>query len=70
MPSSEKSLGYCWNYGITAAFTSLFDPNLWPFRSYMFKDPVINIGAQYYMELSKLFILPSRGRYLAFSQQV
>ena len=33
--------------GITAAFTSLFDPNLWPFSTYMFKDPDIIIGAQH-----------------------
>jgi len=48
MPSSEKSLGCCWNYGIAAAFTSFFDPDLWPFSTYMFKDPDIIIGAPHY----------------------
>lgn len=33
-----------WHYCII----HIFDPNLWPFSSYMFKDPDINIGAQHY----------------------
>jgi hypothetical protein len=48
MPSSEKFLGYCWNYGINAALISLFDPDLWPLSTYVFKDPDIIIGAQHY----------------------
>jgi hypothetical protein len=48
----------------------IFDTNLWPFSTYMFKDPDIIMVHNTIMELSKLFILPSRGRYLVFSQQV
>lgn len=40
--------GLLLNYGISAAFTSLCDPNLWPFSTYMFKDPDMNIVAQHY----------------------